>query len=242
MRYKMYSLQTSPPLATSDMVTWGHNTRGWNFSSCVTTAGLECAPPPSNTSKIVEVQVGAANSTFFDRDDIKVSSGTLLRFHLSWSNCSLIQTFRDLCSDDSNHGVLMDNQTLDPVNKNGTILLDYLVNTNLPQWIYPEHTSAESPCDSGQVLKINANNTQYHTELSNSSLITQTHSHCGGSQTTASDIVSYGTVGPTVASASRTFQQPLATSSLPEISNVASHVDYYIHSVVFILAMVSHFL
>lgn len=236
----MYSVQTSPQYTTSSSLIWGHYTEGWNISSCKTAK----QPVPTPTNAVIEIQVGAANSSYFYPSEVTVPLGTFIRFHLLWHNISLIQMFNNFCANKSSVEVPTGYSTVDTFNKNVSHSIDYLVNTDSPQWIYSRQNFPNPSCDPGSVFTINPNSsggtssniTQNHTELVHSPLSSakqQDHSICTGcSHTTLAG-------SPFNGSASQTLSQPLATSFLPNLPSKGTARNAYIPSLGLISLMVS---
>lgn len=249
----MYSIQTYLPSTTSSTLTWGHQFKGWIVSSSTTASSLsQRATSSSNASMVIDIQVGAANGTFFDPVDVTVTLGALLRFHLLGQNCSLSQAFSNVCTNGSRDGDHVEIQTLNAVDKNGSVIFDYLVDTESPQWVYSAHSFPELYCELGSVFRINpknewdmaSNSTRTHTELSNIPVPTQRgHGFCDVAPHTITDGTSrYGTGVSTVASASQTLRQPLATSFLPQLSNRGSKLSTHHYSLIPVFVVLAPFL
>ncbi|KAF2632489.1 hypothetical protein BU25DRAFT_470128 [Macroventuria anomochaeta] len=189
----------------------------------------------SNASLVVEIEVSKANGTFFDRTNVTVDPGALLRFHLP-------------------RNVDQDLRTLEANHENGSAILDYLVDTDSPQWMYPTHLLLETLCDIGQVFRINpgngsgvaVNSTLNHTTSFDPPMSTQhTHGACEGTSvaaTTSAGSLGYSTGIATNASASRTLQQPFATSFAPELSNNGRKLMAHCRFIVFVTLFFGHLL
>lgn len=230
----MYSPQTITLHATlqSPAPHWNHKSRGWNDSAIQThynTSGATFSA--SNSSLIVDIKVITVNGTSFNRTDITVNRGTVLRFHLPGQNCSLLQASVDCCANKSQTIVDQHIQTLEANSQNGSAVLDYIVDTASPQWIYTVHSLEETLCNSGQVFRINPDNgnelalnsTQSHaTALDHPVSTLNAQGPCDSASVptiTSVGNLSSSTGTATNASASQNLQQPFATSLAPELSN-----------------------
>lgn len=224
----MYSMQLPTSLPSSPTISWVGHGQGWNTSSWSSTA-VNWFQQPSPPWTVIHINVGANNASAFTPDSAEINLGDVLRFHLPAMNCSLVQTFDHIQANVSLEHAGMGNRVLNPVNMNGSLIFDYLVDIELPQWVYPEHPSS---CGSSGLFMIaphkgvdtGKNSTQNHTKPSSTVTSTlQEFGTCGSDPQTVSSVGNgYNTGISTDASVSPTVHLPLATSLTPENISKAS--------------------
>ena len=229
----MYPTQTAVSLPSSDKITWDSRSQGWNTTLSSTADSSSKQHFLSSTAPtIIHVDLGAGTESSFSPANVAVNVGDVLRFHLPAMNCSLVHTFDNVqrnVSQDSHPQT----QILSPIDANGSIILEYLVDTNSPQWVYPEHSC--SSCGPEAILVITPidgsgtgdNRTQDQTEsLNDSQSAPPGLGACGSvSRTQPSTTSRYGTAILTDASVSPTMHLPFATSLTPDNFSGASKLS-----------------
>ena len=229
----MYPTQTAVSLPSSDKITWDSRSQGWNTTLSSTADSSSKQHFLSSTvPTIIHVDLGAGTESSFSPANVAVNVGDVLRFHLPAMNCSLVHTFDNVqrnVSQDSHPQT----QILSPIDANGSIILEYLVDTSSPQWVYPEHSC--SSCGPEAILVITPidgsgtgdNRTQDQTEsLNDSQSAPPGLGACGSvSRTQPSTTSMYGTGILTDASVSPTMHLPFATSLTPDNFSGASKIS-----------------
>lgn len=264
----MYSLRTFTSPVSSSALSWAHRADGWNMSSSSTSTGWDMSSfptsnssvpwltAPSEASTIIEVTISTRNETFFDPPNVTVSSGAILRFHHLNESCGLVRSFSDICVNTSTEGIQEKLHLLKTVNMNGSTFLDYLVDSTVPQWLYPLHSAPGSLCRAGTVFTImpsnssdTAGNRTTHSTTPFDLPTSTSHAHAHGAcdsplmtaTTVTGDLTSVTDIR-TVASASQTSQQPFATSFTPELSNHGRKIIAHRRFVMVSILLLSHVL
>ncbi|KAF2439136.1 hypothetical protein P171DRAFT_340133, partial [Karstenula rhodostoma CBS 690.94] len=100
------------------------------------------------------IVVGAAGDLVFNPSSLTVTPGTTLRFDFLGLNHTLTQSsFAHPCSNAS----IFDTgfQQHNPYNESGAFIVDYLVESDRPEWFYCAQTIPISHCHSGMIFSIN---------------------------------------------------------------------------------------
>ncbi|KAK7179090.1 hypothetical protein PSPO01_14873 [Paraphaeosphaeria sporulosa] len=219
---------------------WSNSSISWNSTACAPASTINSTV---NSSQIVEIVVGAAGQLAFNPSSVSVTPGTTLRFDFLGLNHTLTQSSSaSLCHNSS--GFDTGFQQFNPQNISGTFLVDYLVESDRPQWFYCAQDEPISHCHSGMVFSVNPSNDTY--ESANETRPSDSPSSSAPIVTTLSPMTSLCTSVPlsaspnkTVASdgtASLTFQ-PYPTAIVPELSNNARRLTYALPSIAGLLFM-----
>ncbi|KAF9733722.1 extracellular serine-rich protein [Paraphaeosphaeria minitans] len=220
----MFSL--SPPRPAYDRQ-WANHSISWN-STCTPSSKLVNT---NSSSQIVEIVVGAAGQLAFNPNSVSVTPGTTLRFDFLGLNHTLTQSSSaSLCHNSS--GVDTGFQQFNPQNVSGTFLVDYLVESDRPQWFYCAQNEPISHCQSGMVFSVNPSDDRY--ERANETRSSGSPSS-SAPPVTSRPMASLCTNVPLSASPNKTVSsdgtasltfQPYPTIIAPDLSNNARRLTY----------------
>lgn len=217
---------------------WSNHSISWN-STCTHNNTLNTT---NSSSQIVEIAVGAAGQLAFNPNSVSVTPGTTLRFDFLGLNHTLTQSSSaSPCHNSSRFDTGF--QQFNPQNVSGTFQVDYLVESDQPQWFYCAQVEPKSHCHSGMVFSVNPSDDRYervnNTRPSNSPSNSVSHVTSSLIATLCTSVPLSVSPTKTVASdgtASLTFQ-PFPTSIIPELSNNARRLTYALPPIAGLLFM-----
>ena len=206
---------------------WANHSLSWNSSICTQNITLGT----NSSSQIVEIAVGAEGQSAFNPSSVSVKPGTTLRFDFQGLNHTLVQSSSANKCSNSSYATAF--QQFNPHNVSGTFLVDYLIESNQPQWFYCAQDKPICHDYSGMVFTVNPSNIKYDhandtrpsdtrpsdsppSSTPSSSASNTTASFCNGVLTSPS-------LNRTLASVSF---QAYPTSIVPELSSNAHRVTH----------------
>ena len=220
----MYSISIPQLTVNSPWV----NHSNWNLTRTPTPQVCTNA-----SSQVIQIIAGMPGQDYFNPSSINVTTGTVLRFEFLSLNYTLSQS--DATHPCSNASVQDPGlQQHVPLNISGASVVEYVVESNQPQWFYCSQALPTSHCHPGMLFSLNPTHTkpEYigNISSSHSSTTMKTTPKPESCSALTSSTAPYNTVAS--AGTNSLYISPTLASVVPDLSNNGHRISYALSSLV----------